>query len=62
MLTPKQYRFRGMGRYIVCQMLADGTRDIYRGAKTEDGARKARREISHWPNVVIYDQAEDRNI
>ena len=42
--------------------LADRLKDYTRGAKTEEGARKARREISHWPNVVIYDQAEDRNL
>ena len=47
-------------RYVVGQYRPDGTFDIYRSAKTEDGARKARREISHWPNAKIIDQDKER--
>jgi hypothetical protein len=57
-LPRKQWRYRGVGRFVVGQ-LAGERFDIYRGANTFEGARKARREVSHWPNAKIFDQALD---
>lgn len=52
----KDWRYRGMGRYVVAQDLAGGVVDVYRGANTLAGARKAKREVSHWRAYII-DQA-----
>jgi hypothetical protein len=57
-LPAKRWKYRGLGRFVVGQQTGD-TFDIYRGARTLDGARKARREVPHW-HAVIYDQATDR--
>jgi hypothetical protein len=58
LIPSKRYRHRGMGRYLVVMDTQWG-HDIYRGAQTYEGACKARREVSHWPNAYIYDQATD---
>ena len=58
----KRWRYRGLARYVVGQQRSGVVFDIYRGANTPDGARKARREVSHWPDAQIYDQATDQYI
>lgn len=57
----KKWKHSG-GRFVVGQHRPGGTFDIYRGANSLEGAKKAKREVSHWPNAVIYDQAHDRHI
>lgn len=57
----KKWKARSMGRYLVCQDQGE-FRDIYAGANTIEGARKRKREVSHWQGAYIYDQATDRRI
>jgi hypothetical protein len=54
----KRWKYRGVGPYVVGRWTGEFF-DIYRGANTPAGARKARREISHWTDAQIYDQATD---
>ena len=55
-LPRKRWRFRGLGPFVVA-MDHNGMSDVYRGAQTIEGARRARREVPHWHGAYIWDQA-----
>lgn len=57
----KNWRYRGVGRFVVGQWQGN-VFDIYRGANTIEGAKKAKREVPHWTRALIYDQVTETYI